>query len=175
MSVAGTTPVVNCRPPREVTPDFASNASADFNLWLTDLEDYFAITGVTVGADKKHLVLNLAGLSLRGIVKGLDVRTPSRDTDNVYTVPRDALRHYFRPSVNRTAERHRFTQMAQEQGEAVSAFMARLRAKEEFFQFQSTSVDTVENSQKRDQLIAGLSFCLSFFFTMIHMSSGRES
>ena len=93
---------------------------------------------------------------MRRIVKGLDVPTPSGDTDDVYTVLKDALRHYFRPSVNLTAERHRFRQTGQQQGEPVSAFVARLREKAEICQFQSTSVNTVENSQIRDQLIAGL-------------------
>ena len=48
------------RPPREFTPDFASNVSADFDSRLEDLEDYFAITGVTVAADKKRLVLKVS-------------------------------------------------------------------------------------------------------------------
>ena len=55
-----------------------------------------------------------------------------------------------------TAERHRFRQLRQHDGESVTAFVGRLREKVDTCEFESTAVDTVPNCQVRDQFIAGL-------------------
>ena len=136
-------------------PDFSGNVAVEFELWLEDLEDYLEIVEVTEAGDKKRYLLNIAGLSLRKIVKGLTVGTPGSGEDE-YTVLKAALKAYFRPSVNSTSERHKFRQMKQQPGESVTAFVGRLREKVELCEFDSTAVDTVVNGQIRDQLIAGL-------------------
>ena len=119
------------RAPREFVPDYTANVSADFELWLEDLEDYLEVSGVTKHDEKKRLFLNLAGLAIRRIVKGLQIPTPAPNDDgspsDVYKPLKDALRAYFRPSVNATAERHKFRQLHQHPGESVTSFVGRLR------------------------------------------------
>ena len=148
------------RAPKEFVPDYAADVSADFELWLEDVNDYLAICGVTTNDDKKMLFLNLAGLAVRKVVKGLVIPPPLGATaDNpgdTYKALTDAVRAHFRPSVNTTSERHKFRQLRQLPDESVSGFIARLRSKVDLCEFSSTSVDSVENTQIRDQLIVGL-------------------
>ena len=68
---------VKGRPPRELVVDPSASIAADFDLWLEDFEDYLDIAKVTDAGEKKQLLLNLAGLSLRHILKGLQVAEPS--------------------------------------------------------------------------------------------------
>ncbi|XP_065177704.1 uncharacterized protein K02A2.6-like [Sycon ciliatum] len=146
---------VKGRPPREFVVDPSANIAADFDLWLEDFEDYLDIAKVADAGEKKKLLLNLAGLSLRRIVKGLQVAEPSGDQD-ACQVLKAAIQSYFRPSVNATAERHRFRKLRQKSDESVTSFMGRLREKAALCEFDSTAVDSVVNGQLRDQFIAGL-------------------
>jgi hypothetical protein len=143
------------RAPKEFVLDYGRNVASEFELWLEDVNDYMAICKVEEPAEKKSLFLNLAGLSLRRIVKGLVVGSPGEGS-NEYMALTDAILAHFRPSVNTTSERHRFRQMKQDEHESVTAFVGRLRSKVELCDFASTAVDTVVNGQVRDQLIAGL-------------------
>ena len=88
-------------------------------MWLDDVNDYMAICKIVEPAEKKSLFLNLAGLSLRRVVKGLGVGAPGEESDE-YGALTDAILTHFRPSTNTTSERHRFRQMKQEGHETVS-------------------------------------------------------
>ena len=94
------------------------------------------------------------------MVKGLVIPPPPGATEDEpgdrYKALTDAVKAHFRPSVNTTSERHKFLQLKQFPDESVSAFTARLRSKVALCDFESTSVDSVENTQIRDQLIFGL-------------------
>jgi len=140
------------RAPKDFIPDFSGDVAADFELWLEDVNDYLAICGVTDEAAQKQLFLNLAGLAVRKIVKGLVVPTGG----NEYKALTDALKAHFRPAVNTTSERYKFRQLKQLPDESVTSFIGRLRERVELCNFASTSVDTILNSQVRDQLIIGL-------------------
>eukprot|EP00117_Sycon_ciliatum_P026714 scpid19450/ scgid21866/ Transposon Ty3-I Gag-Pol polyprotein; Gag3-Pol3; Transposon Ty3-2 TYA-TYB polyprotein; Capsid protein; p24; Spacer peptide p3; Nucleocapsid protein p11; Ty3 protease; p16; Spacer peptide J; Reverse transcriptase/ribonuclease H; p55; Integrase p52; Integrase p49 len=148
------------RAPKEFVPDFSSNIGADFELWLEDVDDYLKICGVTTAADKKRLFLNLAGLAVRRIVKGIVVPTPPAQADGSagceYKALTDAVIAHFRPATNTTSERHRFRQLRQNEGESVTSFVGRLREAADRCEFASTAVDTIDQGQIRDQLIEGL-------------------
>ena len=147
------------RTPKEFIPDYSGNAGADFELWLEDVNDFLGISNVTDADDKKRLFLNLAGLPVRRIVKGLVVTTPVNadgSAGDSYKALTDAVLGHFRPSTNLTSERHKFRQLKQHDDESVTAFVGRLREKVEACEFASTEVDTVENCQVRDQFIVGV-------------------
>ena len=148
------------RAPKEFRLDYSSNVAEEFGLWLEDIDDYMAICKVADPREKKQLFMNLAGLELRRIVKGLVVPTspPLEDgsAGDVYKTLTDAILAYFRPAVNTTAERHKFRKMMQRDDETVTSFVGRLRAKVELCEFASTTVDSVVNGQLRDQLVAGI-------------------
>ena len=148
------------RPPEEFSPCYGGDTGTDFDLWLDDVDDYMKICQVTDPGDRKYLFLNLAGLNVRRIVKGLVVPIPDDATlDNpgdTYKALTELLRCHFQPSINVTSERHKFRQIRQLPDESVSTFMSRLREKVELCSFASTDVVTVVNTQVRDQLIAGL-------------------
>ena len=59
------------RAPKDFVPDHAGDVGVDFELWLEDVNDYLEICGVSDNEDKKRLFLNLAGLAVRKVVKGL--------------------------------------------------------------------------------------------------------
>ena len=143
------------RAPQTFRIEADTNVSEDFELWLEDLEAYFSLQTVSEAAKKKQLLVNLAGLEVRKIVHGLDVPTPS-GSDHEYTVLRDALKSYFRPTLNLTVERHKFRQRTQQPSETLTAYAAALRSAAELCNFSDASIDTVVNCQNRDQFIAGL-------------------
>ena len=67
------------RAPKEFVPDYSTNVGAEFELWLEDVQDYLSISKVTEPADKKVWFMNLAGLAVRKIAKGLVVPTGTSD------------------------------------------------------------------------------------------------
>lgn len=144
------------RAPKEFVPDYGQNVASEFELWLEDANDYMAICKVTEPVEKRSLFLNLAGLGIRRIVKGLAIPDAEEDEVDSYKALTDAVLAHFRPSVNTTSERHKFRQLKQQEQETVTAFLGRLRAKVELCEFDSTKVDTIANGQIRDQLIVGL-------------------
>ena len=144
------------RAPKEFVPDYGHNVASEFELWLEDANDYMTICKVTDPAEKRSLFLNLAGLSIRRVVKGLAIPDVVGEEGDPYKAMTDAVLAHFRPSVNTTSERHKFRQLKQQGQETVTAFVGRLRAKVEACEFESTRVDTIVNGQIRDQLIVGL-------------------
>ena len=148
------------RVPKDFVPDHAGDVGVDFELWLEDVNDYLEICEVSDNEDKKRLFLNLASLAVRKVVKDLVIPAPPGATvDNpgdTYKALTDAVQAHFRPCVNTTSERHKFRQLRQLPDETVSSFVGRLRERAELCQFESTAVDTVANTQVRDQLLTGL-------------------
>ena len=118
------------RAPKDFVPDHAGDVGVDFELWLEDVNDYLEICGVSDNEDKKRLFLNLAGLAVRKVVKGLVIPAPPGATvDNpgdTYKALTDAVQAHFRPCVNTTSERHKFRQLRQLPDETVSSFVGRL-------------------------------------------------
>ena len=73
-----------------------------------------------------------------------------------YVALTDAFLAHFRPTINTTSERHKFRQLKQGPEESVSTFVGRLRERVDLCKFGATDVDSVVNSQVRDQLVASL-------------------
>ena len=95
------------RAPKDFILDYSGNVGAEFELWLEDLNDYLAIGDVTDADEKRRLFLNLAGLGIRRIVKGLVIPTPA-DGSDVYKELTAAVMGHLQPATNPTAERHKF-------------------------------------------------------------------
>ena len=148
------------RAPEEFVPDYGQDVASEFELWLIDVNDYMSICKVAEAEEKKSLFMNLAGLNIRRIAKGLVIPTPPALEDgtpgDTYKALTDAVQAHFRPSINTTSERHKFRQLKQGEQESVTAFVGRLRAKVELCDFESIKVHTVTNGQLRDQLIVGI-------------------
>ena len=129
--------------------------ATDFEIWIEDFESYLSLQNITDAATQKSLLTNLAGLGIRKVIRGLSVPTPSGQ-ESEYTVVRDALKQYFKPSVNPTVVRHKFRQRNQLLSESLTAYAAALRSAAEPCHFDDTTVDSVVNCQIRDQFIAGM-------------------
>ena len=64
------------RAPKEFVPDYGRDVASEFELWLDDVNDYMSICKVAEAEEKKSLFMNLAGLNIRRIAKGLVIPTP---------------------------------------------------------------------------------------------------
>eukprot|EP00117_Sycon_ciliatum_P027910 scpid26178/ scgid22563/ Retrovirus-related Pol polyprotein from transposon opus; Protease; Reverse transcriptase; Endonuclease len=136
-----------------------TNQAEEFALWLEDFEAYLDLQKIDAAAQKRKLLLNIGGIDLRRITKGLVVTTAEAEGDvppDTYTPLKTALEKYFKPSINLTAERHRFRGRKQRNGETVTAYLSALRAMAQQCSFDSTDVDTIVNGVIRDQFIEGL-------------------
>ena len=69
------------RAPKEFVPDYSCDVAAEFQLWLEHVNDYMALCKIDRVEEKNSLFMNLAGLSLRRIIKGLVVPAPTDATD----------------------------------------------------------------------------------------------
>ena len=127
------------RAPKEFVPDYGRDVASKFELWLDDVNDYMSICKVAEAEEKKSLFMNLAGLNIRRIAKGLVIPTPPALKDgtpgDTYKALTDAVQAHFHPSINTTSERHKFRQLKQGEQESVTAFVGRLRAKVELCDF----------------------------------------
>ena len=102
------------------------------------------------------------------MVKGLVIPTPMTNTDgspgDSYQALTEVVLVHFRTSINTTPERHKFRQLKQLPDEPVSSFVGRLRVKVELCNFATTDMDSVVNTQVRDQLIMWTVTCLGKLF-----------
>ena len=148
------------RVPEAFSLESHRNLSAEFELWLEDFEAYLSLQDIKSSKQRKDLLLNIGGIGLRRVAKGLDIASPQQGegeaSPDVYSPLKDALCSYFRPSVNITAERHRFRCRRQKQEESVTAYVSSLRALAAECEFEKTDVDSVTNCLIRDQFMEGL-------------------
>ena len=83
--------------------------------------DYFLLAkGVTQAAQKKALLLHMAGFDVQDIFETLD--EPEGDAD-VYVKAVTALDNYFQPRTNIPYERHVFRQLQQRDAESIDQFV----------------------------------------------------
>ena len=110
--------------------------------------DYFLVAkGVTSAAQKKALLLHLAGPDVQDIFDTLPVPAVDEQHDE-YAVALAALDQYFQPRVNVPYERHLFRQLRQESHESVSQFATRLSKQAEYCDFAERKEEYI-----RDQII----------------------
>ena len=69
--------------------------ASEYELWLDDFIDYMSICKVKKPAEEEILFLNLAGLSLRRVTKGLVVEVPTGDGADEYTALKEAIVVFF--------------------------------------------------------------------------------
>ena len=87
---------------------------------------YLGAAGITQGAQKKSLLLHIAGPDVQELFDTLTVAAPS-ETEDVFDVALAALTKYFAPKANVAFERHVLRQTAQGPDESVDDFCTRLK------------------------------------------------
>jgi len=108
--------------------------------------DYFLVAkGVTQPAQRKALLLHMAGVDVQDIYETL---TEVQGDDDEYVNAVRALDDYFQPRTNIPYERHLFRQLHQRDNESVDQFVTRLRQQADFCSFEDQKDDNI-----RDQLI----------------------
>ena len=87
--------------------------------WLKVLWYFIEAKGVKNEVQKKALLLHTAGMEVQELFETLIDPGPAEGEDN-------ALDAYFATKINEPYERHVFKNMAQEEGETVDKFIAKL-------------------------------------------------
>lgn len=123
----------------------------DFDLWVEAFNDYLLLKEPEADDKRKSTYfLSIGGLSLRRVVKGLELR------DAQFTTLLEAVRHYFQPLRNVVLERYSFFNMKQEEGEELGAFLVRLRLQGVKCDFNDITKESIPNQLLRDQYIRGM-------------------
>ena len=98
----------------------ASSVAQRWKQWVIAFEYYLAATGVKDAAQKKALLLHVAGREVQDIFSTLQPAGDSMDA------AKDALSKYFTPKVNIRYERFLFWQCSQDKEESIDSFVTRL-------------------------------------------------
>ncbi|XP_014677655.1 PREDICTED: uncharacterized protein K02A2.6-like [Priapulus caudatus] len=112
--------------------------------WRQRFMLYLAATGVTKPAQKRALLLHCAGPTCIDIFETL----PNTGTDSDFQPALEALNTYFEGKKNVTFERHVFRAAAQGEGEAMCAYVSRLRKFSKTCEYGALQDDMI-----RDQVI----------------------
>jgi len=113
--------------------------------WKRAFDYYLLAKEVTQPAQKKALLLHLAGFDMQDIFETLVI--PEGEED-VYVKAVTALDNYFLPRTNIPYERHVFRQLQQRNNEGIDQFVTRLRQQADICEFGDQKDDNI-----RDQLI----------------------
>ncbi|XP_065665580.1 uncharacterized protein LOC136087004 [Hydra vulgaris] len=107
-----------------------TNIDKRWEIWREDFELYLMATGVTQEAQKKALLLHLAGKDIKEIYKTLK----GKGTDH-YNAMFEKLDQYFKPKKNITYERYIFKNIKQNEEESTVSFVTRLRKQADYCAF----------------------------------------
>ena len=118
-------------PPFSVTQEPSSVASR-WKKWIKTFKFYLEATGVNNAAQRRALLLHVAGPEVQEIFSTLP--EPLDTLELVLT----ALETYFSPQVNIRYERVLFRQVKQESGETTDSYVTRLRKLAETCEFHDT-------------------------------------
>jgi len=134
--------------------DCKGNSSAlgpRWNKWLQSFQYFLVAKGVVNDAQKKALLLHIAGIEVQELYETLSDPGPSvefaEDTATDFEKTVRTFNAYFVTKLNEPYERHVFRSMAQQDGETVGQFIARLRKQAQNCNFTTPDIDI------RDQVI----------------------
>ena len=122
----------------------AQNLSQRWKKWKRAFNLYVTGKGVSNDAQKRALLLHVAGMDVQEIYFTLAGEGEGTD----FEVTLKVLDDYFVPKANIPFERHLFRQISQENGETVDQFVCRLRQRAATCEFGANEGDYI-----RDQLI----------------------
>ena len=129
-------------------------SNVDFSLlvtWFEAFEDYYSLFSSKADGDEKYkLLLTVAGLATRTLVRGISPKPTTYDD------LKQAILDHVQPIKSVCTERHKFLSSRQMTNESVNDFMSRLKNQASLCEFDCAKVDTVTNQLVRDQLIIGV-------------------
>ena len=138
------------RPPASI--DLSTVDYAFVLTWFDAFEDYYSLyTETPKDEQKRKLFLTIAGLGVRGLVRGF---VPEPKT---YEEIKKAILEHIKPVKSVCTERHKFLSCHQLPHESINDFVARLTNLAVSCELDNTTIDTVSNQLVRDQLVIGAS------------------
>ena len=129
--------------PFDVSGDHTS-LSQRWDKWKKGFQLYVIATGVTAPAQKRAMLLHLAGPQVQDIFETLG----ATGEDSDYETAMNRLSEYFEPKKNIPYERYKFRQAVQELGETTDSYVTRLK-----YLAKSCDFGTVTEEIIRDQVI----------------------
>lgn len=121
----------------------------DWEQYTERLEQYFVANGITEGAKKLAVFLTVIGVKAYALLS--DLLAPDKPATKSYTELVEVLKTHLKPKRLVLAERFRFHQRMQEEGETVAAYMAALRRLADKCEY-----GTHLSQALRDRLVCGL-------------------
>ena len=148
--------------------DCKGNSSAlgpRWKKWLQSFQYFLVAKGVVNDAQKKALLLQTAGIEVQEWYETLTDPGPKEefeeDTATYFEKTVRTLNAYFVTKLNEPYERHVFRNMAQQERETVSQFIARLRKQSQNrnfanpdFDIRDQVIDKCRSSELRKKLLA---------------------
>ena len=130
-----------------------NSATTSINRYLDRLEQYFVANSVPANSAESHkrraILISVLGANAYDVV--LDPCSPVPPSEKTYAQLTTILKNHFAPKKLVIAERYRFHNCTQHEGESVTAFAANLKHLASTCQF-----GTHLNEALRDRLVCGL-------------------
>ncbi|XP_033729753.1 uncharacterized protein K02A2.6-like [Pecten maximus] len=124
--------------------------SQNWDEYIERLEHYFVANTVDDDAIKRSILLTVCGSKTYGLIR--NVVSPEKPSDKTYDELKTAIGTHLKPKPLVIAERFKFHQRKQREGETVSQFLAELRKLSEHCNFEGFLNDAI-----RDRFVCGLS------------------
>ena len=142
-----------CKPPESLR--LTRNNSRNWHDFKEQLQWFLVGTESTEKSDaaKIGIMLSHAGKEARELYKTLTSEGDDKKFDKVL----EALERFCSPQKNILYERHGFWSMRQDDGESVDSYLARLKLKVNYCEYDKTSWPlAVRNEMTRDKFVFGL-------------------
>lgn len=133
---------INLPPPETFIVEGESSLAQRWGKWIKRVELFMTASNITEAAQKRAILLHLAGPEVQEIFETLT------DTGNDYETAKLKLKGYFEPKCNVTYERHIFRNTTPLAQETVASFVTRLRQIAENCNFEASKDDMI-----RDQVV----------------------
>ena len=120
-----------------------------WSTYVERLEQYFVANNITTGTKEVAVLLTVVGPEAYGLIR--DLLTPDKPANKLYDEIVAAMKDHLNPKPLVIAERYKFHQRVQKEGESVAQYLASLRKlaeKCEFGEFRDQAL--------RDKLVCGM-------------------
>ena len=121
----------------------------DWDAYIERLEQYFAANDITDAAKQKNILLCACGPATYAMMKRLC--TPEKPSAKTFAELKKLVKDHVNPKPLVIAERYKFYQRSQEEGESVKEFLAQLRGLSEHCNFGDFLDEAI-----RDRFVCGL-------------------
>ena len=127
-----------------------NGVAEDWTVYVERLQNYFVANDVESEGKKRAILLSVCGPATYRLIRNL--LSPAQPNSKSYAELVQLVRDHYQPKPSPIIMRFRFNSCTREQGESMSAFVARLRQLTEHCDYGSTLEEML-----RDKFVCGIS------------------